>query len=335
MPTRTNIEWTDFTSNPIQFKTHAGARVWGCVKTSPGCAHCYAESLAHRFDRGGPFTASTMEGLTPRLDEAEVWALLRSKPIAGKRLFLADMTDLFGAWVPDAILDRLLVVMAYRHDVTFQVLTKRADRMREYFAGVGADTDEWRARWDAARKWVRALFTMPTRPHEHNRELIGVKMAHTTFPLPNVHAGVSVEDNARASLRLPALTQTKAAVRFVSMEPLLESVDISIWMYSGFEEPPFDDVIDWVIVGGESGPGARRCDVAWIRSIVQQCQAASVPVFVKQLGARRIITGSAEDRMREYDRGYRANNWTNHKGADPSEWPKDLRVREFPSEARS
>jgi protein gp37 len=131
------------------------------------------------------------------------------------------------------------------------------------------------------------------------------------WPLPNVWLGVSVED--RASLpRLDTLRETPAALRFVSIEPLLE--DLGRIRLGG---------IDWVIVGGESGPGARPFDLAWARSTVQQCRAGGVPVFVKQLGAKP-YDGDSLGHER-YDLLLR-----DRKGADPAEWPEDLRVREFP-----
>jgi protein gp37 len=163
------------------------------------------------------------------------------------------------------------------------------------------------------------------------------------WPLPNVWKGTSCEDQAAADERVPLLLQTPAAVRFVSAEPLLGDLDLRRWL-GGYEvvrkhgsvgqvvTRRRDGLVDWVICGGESGPGARPCDVAWIRSIVEQCKAASVPVFVKQLGSRAydgdaLINGdecldSMVARMRDSVR--------DRKGADPSEWSPDLRVQEFP-----
>src|SRR4051812_14758294 len=118
---KTNIEWTatprpdgtlepGYSANPLKYRDAAGNVVWGCVKTSPGCAHCYAETLAKRYGRGGPFTAATMRGLTPFLDEKELHRMLTYKPAAGKKCFVGDMTDVFGEWVPDELLDRLFAV---------------------------------------------------------------------------------------------------------------------------------------------------------------------------------------------------------------------------------
>lgn len=133
-----------------------------------------------------------------------------------------------------------------------------------------------------------------------------------------VWLGTSVEDQATADERIPLLLQTPAAVRFVSLEPQLEHVDLFAWVtgHKGFG-------LDWVIVGGESGPGARPFDVAWARSVVNQCKAAKVPAFVKQLGSRWA-------RGQNIGRDASLQKLRNSKGGDPSEWEKDLRVREFP-----
>lgn len=130
---RTSIEWTDFTSNPIKFRRKLdGKTVWACVKCSAGCAHCYSETIALRFNRGKLFNAANMEELVPFLDEDELRQLLTKKTCGGKqvsgsRVFIEDMSDVFGEWVPDHYLDKLLAVFALRPDVTFQLLTNRAD----------------------------------------------------------------------------------------------------------------------------------------------------------------------------------------------------------------
>src|SRR5438128_1214868 len=134
MAQATGIEWTDASSNPLKYRDAKGRVVWACVKVSSGCANCYAEALARRFNRGDTFTRGHMEGLTPFVDEREITRLLVARSLAGKRVFACDMTDLFGEWVPDELIDRILAAMVLRPDVTFQVLTKRAERMARYFA---------------------------------------------------------------------------------------------------------------------------------------------------------------------------------------------------------
>jgi protein gp37 len=155
----------------------------------------------------------------------------------------------------------------------------------------------------------------------------------------NVWAGTSVEDQATADLRIAFLLKTPAAIRFLSVEPMLERIDFSTSLYSGFTEPPQDDVISWVIFGGESGPGARPCEVGWIRDGLRQCKAAGVAAFVKQLGARPVIqcecgsVGGVNKPHLRSDHGGNHNGTgvlCDRKGGDPSEWPEDLRIREFP-----
>lgn len=285
----TVIEWTDFSANPLKYRDKAsGKTVWACVKHSPGCAHCYAEAIALRYGRGGPFTKSGMEKVEPFLDEKELGQLLKSRKLAGKRCFVGDMTDVFGEWVPDEILDRLFAVFALRPDVTFQMLTKRADRMREYLTVPG--------RHNSLELAADAI--QPGKGHPS----FGGKHLLPSLPLLNVWCGVSVENQDAADKRIPLLLQTPAAVRFLSCEPLLGPIDISeipirsdngelegahtnpltgetIINSTGYYDQP---QIHWVIVGGESGPGARPCRVEWIRSIVGQCKAAGVACFVKQ-----------------------------------------------------
>jgi len=237
----TSIGWTDFSANPLKYRDANGRVVWGCSKVSPGCTHCYSEALAKRWNKGSDYNDSEMAKLTPFLDDKEIRAMLTKqaidgKAVSGSRVFVGDMTDIFGAWVPDELLDRLFTTFAERPDVTFQVLTKRADRMRDYLS-------------DGRRRPLR-------------------------WPLSNVWLGVSVENQERLDRRIPKLLTTPALVRFVSAEPLLGDV----WFHDFAHTP----TIDWVIVGGESGSNYRPCPIDAILSVVDQCRASSVPVFVKQ-----------------------------------------------------
>ena len=351
---RTPIEWTDFSSNPVIYRNAEGHVVWACVKKSAGCTHCYAETLAKRYGRGGPFNAGEMATLTPELNLPEIWKLLSAKRVGGKdvagsRVFVEDMSDLFGEWIPDVLLDRLMAVFALRRDVTYQLLTKRADRARRYFDVVGSDTDEWRDRWDDARRWLRAfLLEHGERGSMGRAEYVGMVMSHQAWPLKNVHLGTSVENQQTADERIPQLLQTPAATRWVSYEPALGPVDFANLRGGTFDAMTgcgdrerlgaWEDTpaLDWIVVGGESGHGARPFDVAWARQTVQQCKAAGVPVFVKQLGANPIL-GCPEGEEGEgqvRDDGS-ARYWTidfikSKKGGDMSEWPEDLRVRELP-----
>jgi protein gp37 len=280
---KTPIEWTTFSANPIKYRDPSGAVVWGCVHASPGCQHCYSEALAKRYGRGGPFNVQVMNTLTPFLDDAECHKMRTAKiiggvPVAGSRCFIGDMTDIFGEWVPDDLLNRLFSqTLEMRTDVTWQLLTKRAERMQRYLS--------WR--WGDGR-----------------------------IPSRHIHIGVSVEDQKRADERIPLLLQTPAAVRFISAEPLLAHVNLVQFMAANYISQGGRQWIGaggigWVIVGGESGSGARPFDLAWARSIVEQCQSAHVPVFVKQVGSKAYASVSPDwswnpNSVREIQQGRRS-----------------------------
>lgn len=155
---------------------------------------------------------------------------------------------------------------------------------------------------------------------------------YVSWPLVNVWLGVSVEDQATADERIPPLLETPAALRFLSCEPLLELV--TIFSLDGPVDVPGngESPLHWVIVGGESGPGARLFDIGWARDIIEQCESVCVPVFVKQLGSRPMMRGVGELRGQFIAGGNKDNGaWIrDRKGADMSEWPEYLRVREFP-----
>jgi protein gp37 len=283
----TGIEWTGFSANPVKYRDKAtGKDVWACVKHSPGCAHCYSEALALRFGRGGPFSLKTIEAVEPYLCAKELGQMLRSRKVAGKKVFVGDMTDVFGDWVPDAMLDKLFAVMALRPDVTFQVLTKRAGRMARYFntpdenPGTGEDTKAERI-----EGWLEGVAH--DLPADHAAAVRRLPPdAKFRWPLPNVWLGVSVENQAAADDRIPHLLTVPAAVRFLSCEPLLGPVDFR--KVPGFNlagSAGLDIVRNfWVIVGGESGPGARPMHPDWARAIRDLCQNARVPFFFKQWG---------------------------------------------------
>lgn len=335
----TTIEWTDETWNPVR----------GCSLVSKGCESCYAMRQAHRFSgKGQPYEGLTEWGphgprwtgkvrLVPEvLEEPLHW----KKP---RRIFVNSMSDLFHEDVPEEFVIAIFAVMMACPQHTFQILTKRPQRMRVYLLGLqilgGLGPYIRSIRIDGDRT-IPKLFDAVARTEvvrgRRCRAVDDPWMAvfnaaacwMSDRPLPNVWIGVSVEDQQTADERIPILLQTPAAVRFVSYEPALGAVDLRAWI------PPHTDglcshehcgpppELDWLIVGGESGPGARPCNVAWIRSVVQQCGAAGVPVFVKQLGARPV----------EYccDGQHPNMELNDPKGGDPSEWPSDLRVREWP-----
>jgi protein gp37 len=331
----TKIEWTDLSSNPLRYKDADGNDVWACVKKSTGCANCYSESLALRYGKGTEFTAANMRTLTPYLRTKELRELLSTKKTpAGSKVFLGDMTDIFGDWVPDGLLDELLGVLAIRHDVTFQVLTKRPGRMAAYFAG---------------QPGMRMLVSNSRYSPFDNAAL----KRGADYDLGHVWFGTSVENQQAADERIPYLLQVPAAVRFLSCEPLLGPLDLSKWLvdpmlaemnqHYGIVGRIWRPSLHWAIVGGESGPDSRACRVEWVRSIVEQCQAADVPVFVKQLGQRPTTTLpdgehwpghtgplSAVQFQGDGFGNYHITGLKSRKGADPDEWPDDLRVRQFP-----
>lgn len=337
MSTATGIEWTDATWNPVR----------GCSRISEGCRNCYAERVASRFSGPGqPYEGLTRDGrwtgevrLVPEVLD---WPMRRRKPM---RIFVNSMSDLFHESLSNEEIERIFGVMALATQHTFQVLTKRPERMLDWFAAPGEFEDRETCVCRAAeflghKTWSKpgAVFAFDSRGSDVGKYSISVSITQGQasvrrpwpgWPLPNVHLGVSIEDQATADERIPLLLQTPAAVRFLSVEPMLGPVEFSnVTRRSDAVQQLGKRAlsgIDGVIVGGESGPNARPCDVAWIRSVVEQCKAAAVPCFVKQLGSYAILDP-------RYDRT--VPGWTrrlrDRKGGDPSEWPEDLRVRELP-----
>ena len=272
MGDRTGIEWTDATWNPVS----------GCTKVSPGCDHCYAETIAERF-RGTPghyYENGFDVTLRPdKLAEPLRW----TRP---RRVFVNSMSDLFHQDIPAEYIARVFAVMALAPQHTFQVLTKRHGRMRSLLS-----SDTFRRDVEDAIRGVVAAHS-PARPW------------YDTWPLPNVWLGVSTEDQHWANIRIPALLDTPAAVRFISAEPLLGPIDLAgqlddsgqhrprltYWLTGrpGFNATTGDleigPKLDWVIVGGESGRGARPMHPAWARSLRDQCIDGGVPFLFKQRG---------------------------------------------------
>jgi protein gp37 len=222
MSDNSKIEWTDSTWNPVR----------GCSKVSPGCQHCYAETFAERFRGvpGHPFEQGFDLRLVPdKLGEPLRWA-------APRMIFVNSMSDLFHEKVPDDYIVAVARVMAAANWHTYQVLTKRPERLRD---------------------------------------LLATKLAFVAA-VQHIWWGVSVENKKHGLPRIDCLRAAPAKRRFLSIEPLLEDIGL------------FDLCkIDWVIVGGESGAGARPMRKEWVLSIRNQCQAAGVPFFFKQWGGVR------------------------------------------------
>lgn len=306
MSQKTGIQWTDRSSNPLRYRDAAGNDVWACVKKSAGCANCYAEATALRFGKGTGFTAANMRKLAPYVREKEMKELLSPKKTpAGSKVFVCDMTDLFGDWVPFELADRLFAAFALRPDVVFQVLTKRPDRMADYLTATDLDerlyavVSGWLddgAKGLLGREWDRCHAVTEDATEDDPRP----DAARWRLPLPNVWLGTSVENQAAADERIPHLLKVPARVRFLSCEPLLGPVTLPLLVgcrrcnHPGNVLPRdgcprcggtgHESGLHWVIVGGESGAGARPMLPDWARSVRDQCQAAGVAFHFKQWG---------------------------------------------------
>ena len=307
---RGGIAWTDFSVNPIRARLN-GKVGHHCVKVSPGCTNCYASKMQPRFGLP-PYEVGKRVAVEPFFDGRPLREVLRRRKPA--RYFWCDMTDLFGEWVPDEWIDQCFAAMALTPQHTHQCLTKRPERMRDYMRAARF------AEINAAARAIAGETDGAVLPTQRDGMVAG------GWPLPCVWLGVSVEDQQRADERIPLLLQTPAAVRFVSYEPALAPIDARRWMTPTVNtDGTTTPALSWLIAGGESGPNARACDVAWIRDIVRQCQAAGMPVFVKQLGTNVTDSGACDPTWAGPD-GKRRDR----KGADPSEWPRDLRIRQYP-----
>jgi protein gp37 len=306
---KSKIEWTTDTWNPIRARNLKTNKIgWFCVHESEGCRNCYAEALNFRLGTGVDYMAQRRDQVEIFLDEKMLTAPLHwKKP---RMIFVCSMTDLFGTFVPDEMIDRMFAVMALCPQHTFQVLTKRPQRMRQWFDRYNAAHDHNCA--DMVADQAAALLGRPT---AKGSERYGQGKS-PGWPLPNVWLGTSCEDQKAADARIPHLLNTWAAIRFISCEPLLGPIHLYVSAQDRLK-------IDWVIVGGESGTHARPMRYSWAADILEQCKAAETACFVKQMGSVPID-----------DLGYREISHDVHlrdrKGGDPEEWPKQLRVREMP-----
>lgn len=339
----TTIEWTDETWNPTR----------GCTPVSPGCKNCYAKRFAERFRGviGHPYEM----GFDPRFVPDALEKPLHWK--TPRRIFVNSMSDLFHPDFSQTQRAAVFGVMAACPQHTFQLLTKYISNM------------EWWFKWIAKQAHAQG----PSEPvicgiHAANYgadvDYLGLP---DIWPLPNLILLVSTEIQKMADIRIPRLLRIPAAARGISAEPLLGALDVQKYLERCHaardgecsakscpqrrdREPetsgrhcPLDDWdahehelpprIDWVIAGGESGPGARLSDLAWHRSLREQCHAAGVPFFEKQTGA--IVRYDPRTDCSAWPKG----RWHDDKdlvrprdrsGGDPSEWPEDLRIREFP-----
>ena len=315
---KTKIEWSDDSWNPIT----------GCSRVSEGCRNCYAETMAVRLVHMGGKAAERYLGTVmrdwQRLEKSKPrWTgrtifhpdvlaqpLRWRKP---RRVFCCSMSDLFHEANPFEWIAAVHGVFAATPHITWLVLTKRAERAREFHEWIrkraSQASEPWQCLWAAER--IDGFLTGPERTPIP--EVDG-----SAWPLPNVHLGVSVEDQPTADERIPILLECPAAVRWVSYEPALGPVDFEVWteIYCcsgrecgcyGYPIHGPGPYLDWIVAGPESGHGARPYDLAWFRDAREQCAAAGVPYFQKQL------------------------THPNGRKVPFEEWPGDLRVRELPA----
>ena len=322
MPTK--IEWTDETWNPIT----------GCTLVSDGCANCYAARLAatrlkHHPSRKG-LARLNKAGVAKFTGKVRFNAQWLTQPLKWKRprmIFVCAHGDLFHEDVPDEWIDQVFAVMALCPQHIFQVLTKRPERMREYLTGnrwadghaserIGYQASELSEQYDISSMAPSALIHGPT------PDLPSVAWPRPDmWPLPNVWLGTSIEDQATADARIPALLDTPAAKRFISAEPLLEPVTFRWAKWQPLSRSGTTNELDglrkldWVIVGGESGPNARPMHPDWARTLRDQCEEAEVPFFFKQWGAWVV----ALDRD-EQDPDWRADYSNKYADGDKTRW---------------
>jgi protein gp37 len=336
----TNIEWADATWQPVL----------GCTRVSPGCQNCYAISVVHRgmspqhkgltkvrpkdASRPGVDWNGTVRLQPDKLAEPLRWR----KP---RRVFVCSLADLFHDAVPFEYIAAVFGVMAACPRHTFLVLTKRPERAREFFS--------WCHTWEhGEHRTFRFPFAHFADQHgigctEEMRRATASHPDHSNrardlyWPLPNVHLGTSVEDQATADERIPALLQCPAALHWVSAEPLLGPVrmDYAFWATHLHGTPS----VRWLVIGGESGPGARKFNIEWARDLMGYAVGSGCAVFVKQLGSRPICVRCSGTGQGDGPGGYcwgcggadnAAQPMRDRKGGDMSEWPADLRVREVP-----
>jgi protein gp37 len=294
MGDKTGIEWTDATWNVI----------YGCSRVSPGCENCYAETFTHRFSgqkghrmegltvlrKSGPSWTGKITLAPDRLDQPLRW----QRP---RMIFVNSLSDVFHKDVPFEFVAAMFGVMGLAQDHTFQILTKRHERMVEFY--------EWMVTASAKRNMTPFQFCLRVMEKKAPDITIPGELyqGHVAlnWPLDNVWMGVSVEDQERCEERIPYLQQVPAAVRFLSMEPMVGEVnDLDL---AG---------IHWVILGGESGPGSRPMNPEWVRYVRDRCDEEGVPFFMKQWGQHDADGIKAKSKK---------DNGCALDGIDHKEWP--------------
>ncbi|MBN2039609.1 MAG: phage Gp37/Gp68 family protein [Spirochaetes bacterium] len=275
MSSKSKIEWTDATWNPVT----------GCTKVSPGCDNCYAErEVETRFSKNpkSKWYGRHFNDIQCHPDKLE--EPLRMKK--SKRIFVCPRADLFHDSVSEEFIDRVFAVMALCPQHIFQILTKRSERMYEYLNS-------------GARAELVGIEAESISGIDRHTPALKQRWP---FPLPNVWLGVTAENQAMADKRIPIILQIPAAVRFISAEPIVGPIDLSEWLCPGhgcedyglckgkyhsqclLNSYPHNGFIDWVICGGESGPDARPAQPDWILTLKYQCAESKTPFFFKQWG---------------------------------------------------
>lgn len=305
----TKIEWSQKVWNPVT----------GCTKVSQGCKNCYAEVIANRFSRTGIIPGSGIEYSTADAPKNEKFTVLLHPDRLGQplkwrkpaKVFVNSMSDLFHESVPFEFINKVFAVMVNADKHIFQILTKRPERALEYFNWAmdqkrGITQELWKKLLE--HYYTRDICNLSSASiYETQRDDVQLPTSTKEFrlkkynlPFKNVWIGVSVEDQKTADERIPLLLQIPAAVRFLSCEPLLGSIDIQQYLHDSncmisvnpdccTCAPPREICIDWVICGGESGHGARPMHPDWARKLRDDCQAAGVPYFFKQWGEWGIV----------------------------------------------
>lgn len=342
MSDKSKIAWTDETLNVVI----------GCEKVSAGCANCYAIPTTHRG------MAEQHRGVTKKIRSGVDWngeinlvpsrLFIPCRQQRARRIFVNSLSDLWHKNVDPDFVAALYGVALSTPRHTYQILTKRPERMREWYRHMGSFRDDthfegWPGAVVEAFSQALAIDSQLYREgkgqEEFHSKWCGGAQKTFTWPPPNVHLGITVEDQAAAEERIPILLDTPATVRWLSVEPMLEQIDLRPWL--GSRE------LHWVVVGGESGNGARPCKAEWIQDVVDQCRDVGVPVFVKQLGADVRCSGATWGVEQERNHGG-LTHWpegtkrtaglgdihidlNQSKGGEIDEWPESLRVREFPA----
>lgn len=296
MGAKSRIEWTDATWTPIRARRRDTGKVGvHCERVSPGCKNCYSATFNRRglpvHGTGLDFTVRNRDLVEIFLDEDMEFLPLRWK--RPRKIFVCSQTDLFAAFVPRSYIVRVVAVMALADWHTFQILTKREERMFHILT-----SEDF---------WDDVALCMACLTGGEIEGLDGIKLPKTgpevgpDTPLPHVWFGVSVEDQPTADERILWLLRTPAAKRFISYEPALGAVNLRRILWDGHSH--YDALtsgldnngsplprLDWVIAGGESGPKARPAHPAWFRDVRDQCQQAGVPFFFKQWGEWGAVT---------------------------------------------